>query len=48
MKSSLEEYKEFCKREGLNPSHYHSLQIFIMNKINKKLEKLEGHYDKNE
>ena len=42
MKSSLEEYKEFCKREGLNTSHYHSLQIFISNKINKKLEKLEN------
>lgn len=42
MKNSLEEYKEFCKREGLNPSHYHSLQIFISNKINKKLEKLEN------
>ena len=39
MKSSLEEYKEFCKREGLNPSDYDSLQIFVMNKINKKLEK---------
>ena len=38
MKNSWEEYKEFCKREGLNPSHYHSLQIFISNKINKKLK----------
>ena len=42
MKNSLEEYKEFCKREGLNPSHYHSLQIFVMNKINKKIKKLEN------
>lgn len=35
----LEEYRKFCKREGLNPSHYHSLQIFVMNKINKNLKK---------
>ncbi len=32
IKNSLEEYKEFCKREGLNPSHYESLKIFIMSK----------------
>lgn len=32
IKNSLEEYKEFCKREGLKPSHYKSLQLFVMNK----------------
>ena len=46
MKNSWEEYKEFCKREGLNPSHYHSLQIFVMNKINKKLKNRRSYYDK--
>ena len=32
IKNSWEEYKEFCEREGLNPSHYESLKIFIMSK----------------
>ena len=32
IKNSWEEYKAFCKREGLSPSHYASLKIFIMSK----------------
>ena len=32
IKNSWEKYKAFCKREGLSPSRYESLKIFIMSK----------------